>query len=38
MDGAVPQSGLIQDSSGNLYGTTLIGGIYGYGTVFEVST
>jgi uncharacterized repeat protein (TIGR03803 family) len=33
--GAYPQAGLIQDTAGNLYGTTL--GISGYGTVFEIS-
>ena len=29
--------GVIMDSSGNLYGTTLGGGTGGYGTVFEVA-
>jgi uncharacterized repeat protein (TIGR03803 family) len=28
---------LVADTSGNLYGTTLFGGAYGYGEVFEVS-
>jgi uncharacterized repeat protein (TIGR03803 family) len=47
-DGATPQSGLVQDAAGNLYGTTLCGGSFtgnanclggssGYGTVFELS-
>jgi uncharacterized repeat protein (TIGR03803 family) len=36
-DGQSPASGLILDSSGNLYGTTQRGGEYGYGTVFEVT-
>jgi uncharacterized repeat protein (TIGR03803 family) len=36
-DGANPQSGLIADSHGNLYGTTYGGGTYGDGTVFELS-
>jgi len=36
-DGAHPQSGLIQDSAGNLYGTTLNGGAYSDGTVFKLS-
>lgn len=36
-DGASPRGGLIFDNSGNLYGTTISGGTYGYGTVFELS-
>jgi uncharacterized repeat protein (TIGR03803 family) len=36
-DGGNPQSGLILDAEGNLYGTTSQGGVYGYGTVFELS-
>jgi len=38
-DGACPCSSLIFDSAGNLYGTTVRGGIYdtGDGTVFELS-
>ena len=45
-DGSVPQAGLTMDTAGNLYGTTLWGGIYrrcsdglkaGCGTVFELS-
>ncbi|HXJ95374.1 MAG TPA: choice-of-anchor tandem repeat GloVer-containing protein [Terriglobia bacterium] len=36
-DGALPFSGLIHDSAGNLYGTTTEGGLYGLGTVFELS-
>lgn len=35
-DGGVPNSSLIGDSAGNLYGTTQYGGL-GYGTVFELS-
>jgi uncharacterized repeat protein (TIGR03803 family) len=35
-DGFLP-SGLVIDASGNLYGTTLEGGAYGRGTVFEIS-
>jgi uncharacterized repeat protein (TIGR03803 family) len=34
--GAGPNSALIVDSSGNLYGTTAQGGAYGLGTVFEI--
>lgn len=36
--GGVPVAGLVSDSSGNLYGTTLEGGAYDYGTVFELDT
>jgi uncharacterized repeat protein (TIGR03803 family) len=36
-DGAYPQSNLIFDAAGNLYGTTYIGGAYGLGTVFELT-
>jgi uncharacterized repeat protein (TIGR03803 family) len=35
-DGADAQSGVILDTDGNLYGTTVYGGAYGGGTVFEV--
>jgi len=35
-DGAQPESPLIMDLSGNLYGTTHGGGVYGAGTVFEL--
>ena len=35
-DGAVPVSDLTFDAEGNLYGTTVGGGTYGYGTVFEL--
>src|ERR1022692_4195406 len=34
-DGGAPYGGLIFDASGNLYGTTQVGGADGYGTVFE---
>jgi len=37
-DGGEPDSTLIQDSTGNLYGTTYRGGAYGLGTVFKVDT
>jgi uncharacterized repeat protein (TIGR03803 family) len=36
-DGSDPLGGLIFDSAGNLYGTTVLGGAYGYGTAFELS-
>ena len=35
-DGAGPYAGLIFDAAGNLYGTTVGGGTYGGGTVFEL--
>jgi uncharacterized repeat protein (TIGR03803 family) len=35
-NGSFPTSSLIEDSSGNLFGTTSSGGAYGDGTVFEV--
>jgi uncharacterized repeat protein (TIGR03803 family) len=38
IDGRFPQGGLIADSSGILYGTTLGGGSYGWGTVFKIDT
>jgi uncharacterized repeat protein (TIGR03803 family) len=37
VDGCGPHTGLIFDASGNLYGTTLKGGAFGYGTVFEIT-
>ncbi len=36
-DGQYPNSGVILDQSGNLYGTTSQGGTYGYGTVFRIA-
>jgi len=36
-DGGLPLGGLLLDERGNLYGTTLRGGLYGGGTVFELS-
>jgi uncharacterized repeat protein (TIGR03803 family) len=35
-DGANPESGLIQDAAGNLYGTTYRGGAFRRGTVFKL--
>jgi uncharacterized repeat protein (TIGR03803 family) len=35
-DGAFPYAGLVMDSAGNLYGTTVIGGLNNSGTVFEL--
>jgi uncharacterized repeat protein (TIGR03803 family) len=36
-DGAVPTAGLIRDSAGNLYGTTLYGGASHKGVVFKLA-
>ena len=36
-DGQYPNAGLIMDGSGNLYGTTLVGGANGPGTVFKIT-
>jgi uncharacterized repeat protein (TIGR03803 family) len=36
-DGAGPNSGVVFDQAGNLYGTTYEGGSANYGTVFELS-
>jgi uncharacterized repeat protein (TIGR03803 family) len=36
LDGALPQSGLYQDSAGYLYGTTYAGGKYNLGTVYKL--
>ena len=37
-DGSKPGAGLLLDSAGNLYGTTIHGGSrYGYGTIFEIT-
>jgi len=35
-DGVYPQAGVIRDARGNLYGTTVQGGAFGYGAVFKV--
>jgi uncharacterized repeat protein (TIGR03803 family) len=34
-NGDYPQAGLIADANGDLFGTTRLGGAYGYGNVFE---
>jgi len=37
-DGSKPYGGLITDASGNFYGTTYNGGLYGKGTIFKLQT
>jgi len=37
LDGLFPEGGVILDHAGNLYGTTIGGGVAGGGTVFEVT-
>lgn len=37
-DGSFPQSGLLRDSEGNLYGTTVLGGSFGFGVVFKIDS
>jgi uncharacterized repeat protein (TIGR03803 family) len=36
-DGEFPQTGLVQATNGNLYGTTIVGGAYDSGTIFEIT-
>jgi len=36
-DGGTPSSSVVFDSSGNLYGTTPVGGPHGFGTVFRLT-
>ncbi len=36
-DGGEPAGGLVQGSDGNLYGTTVGGGAYHYGTIFKIT-
>jgi len=36
-DGVSPKANLVLDPAGNLYGTTMLGGSNGVGTVFEIS-
>ncbi len=36
-EGNAPSGGLVLDAAGNLYGTTIQGGTYGLGTVFELA-
>ncbi len=37
-DGEEPYAGMIQATNGNFYGTTYVGGAYGWGTVFEINS
>jgi len=37
-DGVYPYAGLVLDAQGNLYGTTVLGGAGGVGTVFKLDT
>src|ERR1035438_9234848 len=37
LDGNIPGAALIEDTAGNLYGTTYAGGSHDWGTVFEVN-
>jgi len=37
-DGGTPHAGLVRDKAGNFYGTTLYGGAFNFGTVFEVNS
>jgi uncharacterized repeat protein (TIGR03803 family) len=37
LDGQFPQTGLVQANNGTLYGTTIAGGAYGAGTIFEIT-
>ena len=36
-DGCVPWAGVTLDTKGNLYGTTQVGGTYGWGTLYEIT-
>jgi len=38
IDGASPLGGVVADASGNVYGTTWLGGLYGFGTVFKIDS
>lgn len=35
-DGSYPYAGVVMDSAGNLYGTAVSGGQFGWGTLFEI--
>lgn len=36
-DGEFPQTGLVQASNGNFYGTTILGGAWNWGTIFQIT-
>ncbi|HEY6292936.1 MAG TPA: choice-of-anchor tandem repeat GloVer-containing protein [Terriglobia bacterium] len=36
-DGEFPQTGMVQGTNGNFYGTTILGGAYGNGTIFKIT-
>ena len=36
-DAYFPESGLIFDAAGNLYGTSVLGGLYSQGAAFEIT-
>jgi uncharacterized repeat protein (TIGR03803 family) len=37
-DGSIPEAGLVQATDGNFYGTTFLGGVNNWGTVFKISS
>ena len=37
VDGAKSEGALVEGSDGNLYGTTIDGGVHGFGTVFKIT-
>ena len=38
LDGASPLGGVVEETSGNVYGTTWLGGLYGFGTIFKIDS
>ncbi len=36
-DGSAPQSAVVFDKAGNMYGTTMEGGKFNYGTVYKLT-